>query len=92
MADPKLTYIPNDAATLSKISPDEVDKNIVELLTSVVEKFPPRDVWPEARKGMSAGGLYCGPTGVAYVSINRFVSLKILEAQNPRSSNPYAIN
>ena len=71
-------YIPNDVSILSTTSPDEADKNIVELLTSVVDKFPPRDVWPDASEGMGVGGLYCGPTGVAYVSINRVASLQTL--------------
>jgi hypothetical protein len=53
----------------------------------VVERYPPRDVWPESSEGMGVGGLYCGPTGIAYVS-NKSVYISCRNQRMKTKTNP----
>lgn len=68
MADSKLAYIPNDSPELFAISTDEAEKNIIEILSSIVKEFPPSEEWGAASTIEGGlGGLYCGPSGLALV-------------------------
>lgn len=69
MSTVKLSYIPNDASNLLTITESEVDESLSELLTNVVEQFPPQDAWSKL-SSTGVGGLYCGPTGIAYLFMN----------------------
>ncbi|KAF2102562.1 hypothetical protein NA57DRAFT_71551 [Rhizodiscina lignyota] len=79
---PKLAYMKNDPSVLLTVSQTEVDDDLIELLTSAVQKFPPSDAWKSVRVGV--GGIYCGRTGVAYLFMNVDKTRPNLEIEGKR--------
>lgn len=67
MAEISPKYFPDHGSNLLTVSSSEGEKNIVEILSGVIEEFPPRESWSAIPQADGLGGLYCGPTGVAYV-------------------------
>lgn len=68
--DPEDRCIPNPAPPLLKISSPET--HLFNSLTKIVTSVPPLSPWPQTAntKSVSAGGLFLGPSSIAYVFLN----------------------
>ena len=60
----KPKFFANDTANLRKV--EDPDEELIKVLKRVVQKFPPNKKW-SSPEGLDDGGLYAGPTGLAYV-------------------------
>src|ERR1700748_3429714 len=71
MSAAKLLYLPNNDVPLLSVTNTEAEENIIELLSKLIEIYPPSDVWSVSTVGgSSVGGFYCGRSGLVYLFMN----------------------
>jgi len=59
-------FFANDSNEVHQIPDEDSAAELVKILDNIVTNYAPKDVWSDVG-GQGVGGIYCGPTGIAYV-------------------------